>query len=99
AEAERRARVGIVGRGHAQIHDGVALLPRQLLLLPHVVEEALDAGVVEALRQALAARLAARVVGAGLALRHAVLGELVERVWPVVPVNEGELRGAPIGGR
>src|SRR6185436_236837 len=98
AEAERRARVGIVGRGHAEIHDRVAFLPRQLLLLPHVVEEALDAAVVETLGQALAARLAARVVDAGLALGHAMLGELVERVRPVVPVHEAAVRVARMAG-
>jgi hypothetical protein len=34
AKAERRARVGIVGGGHAEVHDGVAFRPREFFLLP-----------------------------------------------------------------
>ncbi|MBI3370498.1 MAG: hypothetical protein HY017_01905 [Betaproteobacteria bacterium] len=55
-------------------------------------EEALDAPVVLAFGEARAVRLAARVVAAGFALGHAVFGEFVEGVRPVVPVDEVEPR-------
>ena len=97
-KAKRRPRIGVIGRRHAQVHDGVAFLPRELLLLPHVREEALDAPVVEALGEAFAASFAARVVDAGLALGHAVFGELVQRVRPVVPVDEVEVGVAGMVG-
>ncbi len=54
AEAERRLRVGIVGRRHADVHDRVALGERQLFLAPTRLEEALDAAVVAAMREILA---------------------------------------------
>ena len=31
AEAERRARVGVVGGGHAEVHDGMAFCARGVL--------------------------------------------------------------------
>src|SRR5262249_44166471 len=43
AEAQRRARIGIVGRRHAQVHDRVPFSRRELLLAPDGREEALDA--------------------------------------------------------
>ena len=77
--------------------------PRELFLFPHLREEALDAPVVQPFGEALAARFASRIVCAGLALGHAMLGELVQRVRPVVPVDEIEIRiagmirdGAPV---
>src|SRR5262245_37067161 len=75
AKAKRRPRIRIVGGRHTQVHDAVALLAGELFLLPHLREEAPDAPVVQALRKAPAARLAARVVAAGSALRRAILGE------------------------
>src|SRR5688572_5723658 len=74
AEAERRARVGVVGRGHAEVHDGVAFAARKLFLCPDFFEKTANATVVLAFREAFAARLAAHVVNAGPALGHAVLG-------------------------
>ena len=62
-------------------------------------EKALDAPVVEAVGEALAARLGGqRIVAAGPALRHPMLGELVQRVRPVVPVDEIEVRVAGMIG-
>src|ERR1700687_2812760 len=49
AETKRRVSVGVVGRRHAEVHDGVAFAVRKLFLFPDVVEKALDAAVVEAL--------------------------------------------------
>src|SRR5687767_4727290 len=83
AKAERRARVGVVGRGHAQIHDGVAFAARELFFLPDGFKKTPDAPIVQAPVEALAAPLAARVVDPGPALGRAMLGELVERVRPV----------------
>src|SRR4029077_21176788 len=54
--------------------------------------------VVLAFGEALAAGLAASVVGAGPALRQAVLREFVQRVRPVVPVDEIEIRVAGVLG-
>src|SRR5258706_12126952 len=76
AEAERRLRIRIVGRRHAQVHDAVDLREGKFFLLPHVRKEPLDAPVVLAFGQALALRLAQRVVGAGFATRQAGLREL-----------------------
>src|SRR5688500_8752065 len=95
AEAERRARVGVVGRGHAEIHDRVAFLPGELLLLPHVVEEAPDAPVVQPRFELPVSKY---ILPPGFALRHPVLGELVQGVRPVVPVDEVEVRVARMAG-
>src|SRR5262249_40301655 len=54
AESQRCALVGIVGRRHADVHDGVALGHGKLLLVPYVVEEALDSPVVAPLAERLA---------------------------------------------
>src|SRR5438128_217249 len=99
AEAERRVPVGIVCRRHADVHDRVSLRVRELFLAPYGIEKAAHAAIVEAFAPALAQR----VEFAGLALHLAELGELVERVRPVVPVDEIEVRvsgvigdGAPV---
>src|SRR6185437_14628870 len=85
AKAERRLAVRVVGRGHAEVHDAVALRAAELLLSPDMREETLDAPVVQALGEAFAARFPACVVRAGLALRQAVLRELVQCIRPVGP--------------
>ena len=48
AEAVRRFRVGVVGRGHREIHQAVHLGARQRFAAVHAVEKALDAAVVQA---------------------------------------------------
>ena len=52
-ESVRRRLVRIVGRRHAEIHDRVTLGQRQLVLFPYLLEEALDAAIVETLLQLL----------------------------------------------
>ena len=64
----------------------------ELFLLPHVIEKALDAAVVEARCRAPVARRAARIDAAGAALRRAMFRQGIERVRPVVPVDEIEVR-------
>jgi len=59
---------------------------------PHVLEKTPDPAVVQALFEAPARRFAARVVGAALSLSRAMFLQLVERVRPVVPVDEIEVR-------
>src|SRR5438067_897076 len=98
AEAERRLRIRIVSGRRADVHDAEGFLHGELFLLPHVREESPDAPVVVAFGEALAAGFAARVVGAGLSLGQAVLRELVQRVRPVVPVYEIEIRVAGMIG-
>src|SRR5207247_6200705 len=58
----------------------------------------LDAPVVEALRKALACAGGECVEAAGTPLRKALLGQLVQRVWPVMPVDEIEVRIARVVG-
>src|SRR5487761_2749577 len=98
AESERRLQVRVVTGGHADVHNAMAFGGRELLLLPHMVEEALNPPVVESLRRATVARCAAHVHGAGLALDRAVLRQRVERIRPVVPVDEIEVRVARMIG-
>ena len=70
-------------------------LPDELFALPHALQEALDAAVVEA-------GFEFAVAGEGLApcpaLGAAVLGELVQGVRPVVPVDEVEVGVAGVVG-
>src|SRR5205085_5550510 len=85
--------------------DAHHLLGGDLLFFPDVLEEAADAAVVHAGGEVLAPGFGARVVAPGPALGQAVLGELVQRVRPVVPVDEVEIGiarvvgdGAPVPG-
>ena len=71
---------------------------RKFFLAPHAVEETPHATVVEPFRQTLARAGSERVVAAGPPLRNAILGELVERIRPVVPVDEVEVRIAGVIG-
>src|SRR5438552_13982516 len=98
AETQRRLRVGIVGRGHAYVHDAVTFRTREFLLAPDRIEKTLDAAVVEALGQTLASAGGQHVEAAGTPLGQAVLGQLVQRVRPVVPVDEVEVRVAGMIG-
>src|SRR5438034_7940427 len=74
AKSERRARVRIVGRRHANVHDAEALLAGELFLFPHVRKETLDASVVLAFGESFALRLAQRAVGSRPALGRAESG-------------------------
>ncbi len=85
-----RARIGIVGRGHAQVHDAVALGHAHLGLRPHRFEEGAHAAIVGAALDALF-QLAHVHLARQLRLLRTVLGELVQRVGPVVPVDEVEV--------
>src|SRR5689334_25355200 len=78
AEAVGGARIGIVGGGHAKVHDRVALAAGELLFFPHGIEEALDAAVVPAVGEAALARGGEGVVTPGLALGLPVALELVQ---------------------
>src|SRR5262245_58997140 len=49
AEAEWGARIGVVGRGHAEVHDGVALRGRELFLAPDALQKSADAAIVLAI--------------------------------------------------
>src|SRR6266496_4287947 len=70
----------------------MALGERELFPAPDGVEKALYPAIVAALREILAAaHFREHVVDAGLALRRAELGELVQRVRPVVQVDEIEI--------
>src|SRR5258708_19264917 len=88
AEAERRARIGVVARRHAEIHDAHHFLGGHLLLFPHLLEKALDAPVVLAFGESPAARLRERVVLAGLALRPPAPRDLFHRVAPILPATQ-----------
>src|SRR5262245_36006882 len=92
AKAWRGARIRVVGRGHAEIHDAVSFGIGKLLFFPHRVEKPPDAAVIFSVGESLAARFAERVVTSGLAPGHAMLGELVQGIRPVVPVHEVEVR-------
>src|SRR5712692_4648126 len=98
AKAVGRARIGIVGRRHAKVHDAVAFGGGELFLPPHVRQEPSDAPVVLAFGEPFALRFAQCVVGAGFSPGQAVLGELVQCVRPVVPVDEIEIRVAGMIG-
>src|SRR5256885_2375803 len=62
------------------------------------VDVGTHAAVIEPFRQPLARAGGERVVAAGPPLRNAILGELVERIRPVVPVDEVEVRIAGVIG-
>src|SRR5205814_7175453 len=91
SEAERRLGVRVVGRGHAQVHDAVSFRVRKLFLAPDRLEEALDATVVAPFGESLALARGTHVESPGPAFRQPVLGELVERIRPVVPIDEIEV--------
>src|SRR5438093_4681136 len=71
---------------------------RELLRFPHVIEKTLDASVVHTLGQPFAAAFAQRVVLAWLAFDRTVFGKLVQRVRPIMPVDEIEVRIARVIG-
>src|SRR6185503_5067658 len=77
AKAVGGARIGVVGGGHAEVHDRVAFLARELLVFPDVIQEALDAAVVQA---AFEFSVAGNGLAAGLAFPAAVLREFVQGV-------------------
>src|SRR5476649_1365520 len=70
----------------------------ELLLLPDMVEEALDATIVEPGRRAAIARFAPDVHGTGPAFGCTVLGERIQGIRPIVPVDEIEVRIAGMIG-
>src|SRR6185436_2703333 len=71
---------------------------RQFLPAPHVIEEAPDAPVVEPFGETAGSRFTAYVARSGLQPRRAVLRQLVQRVRPVAPVDEIEIRVAGMIG-
>src|ERR1700736_3677156 len=71
---------------------------RKLLFAPHVVEKAAHAAVVEPFCKTLPAALAQRVESSGLALAAAEFGQLIERIGPVMPIHEIEVRVSGVIG-
>ena len=104
AKTQRRRRIRVVGRGHADVHDRVSFRRREFFLAPHGFQEPLDASVILSRGKPAPRRgLGKRVVCTGAALGIAKLRELVQRVRPVVAVDEIEIRiarvisdGAPV---
>src|SRR6185295_1333501 len=83
---------------HAQVHDRVAFGDRELLGLPDVLEETLDPSVVAAIGKAGTAALAQRIVASGFALDRPEACQVVQRIWPIVPIDEIEIRIARMIG-
>ncbi len=71
---------------------------RDLFRFPDVFEEALDTAVVTTLVKAFALAFAQRIVLACDSLASAMLRQLIERVRPVVPIDEIEIRIARMVG-
>src|SRR6185503_8993404 len=98
AETERGLRIGIIGSGHAQVHDRVSFRGRELLGFPDVLEEALYPPVVAAVGKMRAPAFAQRVVAAGLALDRTESRQVIQRIRPIVPIDEIEIRIARMIG-
>src|SRR6185369_17468561 len=71
---------------------------RQLLGFPDVLEETLDPAVVATIGKAGTAALAQRIVAAGLALDRPEARQVVQRIRPIVPIDEIEIRIARMIG-
>src|SRR4029434_9685302 len=87
-EAERYARIRVVGGRHGQIHQAHAFLGRELLALPDAVEKAPDATIVDAVGKPLACRFTVRVVRPRLALRRAKVGRRVGLITNHTGLNQ-----------